>query len=121
MIYCFGMRTLLAFAALSFSAFAADISGTWRAQVETDAGSGSPTFVLKQDGEALTGSYAGALGEAKVTGSVKGDQVEIAFQVSPSGDAVKVVYSGKLLSDKKLKGTVKMGELGSGTFTAEKK
>ena len=62
-----------------------------------------------------------ALGESKVTGSVKGDQVEIAFQVSPSGDAVKVVYSGKLLSDKKLKGTVKLGDLGSGTFTAEKK
>ena len=114
------MRTLLVIALFSVTAFAADISGTWHAQVESDAGSGTPTFVLKQTGESVTGSYSGALGDSKVTGSVKGDQVQIQFEVSPSGDALKVVYSGKLEGDKKMKGTVKLGDLGSGTFTAEK-
>ena len=110
------MRSLLLLALLSVAAFAADVTGTWQFNVETDAGSGTPTFVLRQTGEELTGTYSGALGEARV----KGDKVEITFQVSPSGDAVTVVYSGTLDGEKKMKGTVKLGDLGSGTFTAQK-
>ncbi|HEV8037893.1 MAG TPA: hypothetical protein VGP62_03450 [Bryobacteraceae bacterium] len=70
------MRLLLAaFLGLTLCALtlaAADISGTWSASVVLDAGSGTATFVLKQTGETLAGSYSGALGEAKVTGSGKG-------------------------------------------------
>ncbi len=116
------MRKLLALALLAVTAFASDISGTWNASVETDAGSGSPTFVLKQQGDQITGTYSGQLGEGDVKGTVKGDKVEFSFNVSPQGDAIEVVYSGTLLEgDKKMKGTVKLGSLGSGTFTAERK
>src|SRR5712691_2055057 len=48
----------------------ADVSGKWNFQVNLDAGSGSPTFTFKQDGETLTGAYAGRLGSAKVSGAV---------------------------------------------------
>jgi hypothetical protein len=95
---------------------AADISGTWSASVQLDAGSGTATFVLKQSGDTLSGSYSGALGEAKVTGSVKGDEVEWSFE---SEDAGKVVYKGKL-DGGKIKGTVEYGQLGKGSFSAEK-
>lgn len=114
------MRKLLTLALFSVCAFAADISGTWSASVETDAGSGNPTFVFKQTGEQLTGSYSGALGESKVMGTVKGDKVEFTFAVSPGGEELYCVYSGTLEGDKKMKGTVKLGSLGSGTFTAAK-
>jgi len=107
---------LLVSALIAGAALAADISGTWHVNVETDAGSGTPTFVLKQTGDQLSGTYSGALGEAKVTGSIKGDKVEFGFAV----DAGKVTYSGTLESDSKMKGTVKLGDLGSGTFTATK-
>ena len=96
---------------------AADISGTWSANVELDAGSGTATFVLKQEGASLSGSYSGSLGEAKVTGSVKGDEVEWTFETE---DAGKVVYKGKLEGVSKIKGTAEYGQLGKGTFTAEK-
>jgi hypothetical protein len=95
---------------------AADLSGTWSASVVLDAGSGTATFVLKQTGDTLSGSYSGALGEAKVTGSVKGDEVEWSFSTD---DAGKVVYKGKFEGGK-IKGTVKYGSLGEGNFTAEK-
>jgi hypothetical protein len=101
-------------------ALAADVTGKWRFQVETDAGSGSPTFVLKQDGEKLSGAYSGQLGEAPVTGTVKGDDVEISFEASPTGEKIVVKYSGKLDGDKKMKGSVDLGGLAKGTFTAEK-
>jgi hypothetical protein len=95
---------------------AADISGTWSASVALDAGSGTATFVLKQAGDTLSGSYSGALGEAKVTGSVNGDEVGWSFETE---DAGKVVYKGKLEGGK-IKGSVEYGQLGKGTFTAEK-
>lgn len=115
------MRGLLVLAAFAVAAYAADMTGTWSAAVETDAGNGNPTFVLKQSGEELSGTYSGALGEAKVKGTIKGDKVEISFSVSPSGEAFTVVYTGTLEGDRKMKGTVKLGPLGDGTFTAEKK
>jgi hypothetical protein len=113
------MRKLLVVVGLMLCALAlaaADLSGTWSASVVLDAGSGTANFVLKQDGDALSGSYSGALGEAKVTGSVKGDDVEWSFSTA---DAGKVVYKGKIEAGK-IKGTAEYEELGKGTFTAEK-
>jgi hypothetical protein len=117
------MRKLLLIALLSavFAVAAGDISGTWNAAVETDAGAGSPTFVFKQDGEKLTGTYSGAMGEAKITGTVTGDHVEWTFTASVDGDNIQVKYAGTLEGASKMKGTVELGSLGKGTFTAEKK
>lgn len=114
------MRRLLVLVTLVLSGLtllAADISGTWTADVALDAGSGTATFVLKQAGDALSGTYTGALGEAKVTGTVKGNQVEWSFD---NADAGKVMYKGALEGDK-IKGTVEYGSLGKGTFVASKK
>jgi hypothetical protein len=96
---------------------AADISGTWSAAVKLDAGSGTATFVFKQAGDALTGTYSGVLGSANVTGTMKGDQVEWSFQ---NADAGKIVYKGTL-EGATIKGTVEYGQLGAGTFTAERR
>jgi hypothetical protein len=87
--------------------------------VETSAGSGSPTFVLVQKGEALTGSYKGQLGEAQVTGSVKGDEVTIEYKVDGQAGSLAVKYSGKT-DGKTMSGKVSLGQLGEGTFTGTK-
>ena len=47
--------TLLTFAALSLSALAADVTGTWKADFETQRGLQKYTFTLKQDGTSVTG------------------------------------------------------------------
>jgi len=112
-------RLILIFATLLFAvpALAADISGTWNADVKTDAGSGTPVFVLKQTGETISGTYTGQLGEAKVTGTVKGDEVHIQFDVG-----APIIYVGKLdASGTKMSGTVDLGGQATGTFTAAKK
>src|SRR5579864_8330640 len=106
------MRRLLSVLALSaFALFAADISGTWSVAVTLDAGSGTATFVFKQAGEALTGTYTGVLGSADVKGTVKGNQVEWSFENS---DAGKISYKGTL-TGATIKGTVEYGQLGAGT------
>ena len=106
--------TLLAVGVLA----ATDISGTWDATVQTSAGNGTPTFVLKQDGDKLTGTYSGTLGNAAVTGTVKGNDVTLEFDVS----GTKVKYSGKIDSaGTKMEGSCDYGGQASGTFTATKK
>jgi hypothetical protein len=97
---------------------AADLTGTWSANVALDVGSGTAVFKFTQSGEMLTGSYTGTFGESKVTGTVKGNQVEFSFDADQAG---KVVYKGTLEGTSKMKGSCEYGALGKGTFTAEKK
>src|SRR5580765_5922870 len=46
-----------------------DMTGKWTFNVTTDAGTGTPTFTIKQDGEKLSGHYVGTFGEADFTGT----------------------------------------------------
>jgi len=97
-----------------------DVSGTWEFTVDTGAGSGSPTFVFKQDGEKLTGTYSGLFGKADVTGTVKEDQIDFKFNFSYSGQSGVAHYSGTIEGDKKMKGKAEFGDIGDGTWTAVK-
>src|SRR6187455_3181476 len=47
--------TLFALAVATFSAFAADITGTWKAEFNTQRGLQKYTFTLKQDRTSVTG------------------------------------------------------------------
>jgi hypothetical protein len=97
-----------------------DVTGTWSFQVATDAGTGTPTMTFKQDGEKLSGHYSGQLGEAPLTGTVKGNAIQFTIDVSIQGAEVHLVYSGTVEKDS-MKGSVKLGDFGEGTFTAKKK
>jgi hypothetical protein len=104
-------------------AFAADISGTWQLTVETSQGSGSPTVVFEQKGEQLTGTYNSQIfGEAKLTGTVKGNAVEFGFQADAGGQTIKVSYKGTIQSPTAMKGTaVYEGFDNNATWSAVKK
>ncbi|HEY0799437.1 MAG TPA: hypothetical protein VGD54_01235 [Steroidobacteraceae bacterium] len=114
-----GASLAIAAFAIAQAASAADVTGTWIMAVETSAGSGSPTFILVQKGESLSGSYKGQLGEAQVTGTVKGDEVTIEYKVDGQAGSLAVKYSGKT-DGKTMSGKVSLGQLGEGTFTGAK-
>ena len=113
--------TMLASTALAGAVLAADanVAGEWDFTVETQAGTGSPHFSLKQDGTAVTGTYKGQLGEAPVTGTVKGNELTLNFKVSAQGAELAITYSGTVEGDS-IKGKVSLGEMGEGTFTGKK-
>ena len=117
-------RILLAASAavmLASLAFAADanVAGEWDLTVETQAGTGNPHFSLKQDGNKLSGTYKGMLGESPVTGTVNGNDISISFRVNAQGTDLAVSYTGTV-DGATMKGTAKLGELGEGTFTGKK-
>jgi hypothetical protein len=96
-----------------------DVTGAWIFQVETSAGSGSPAFTFKQEGENLTGQYKGLFGEAPLTGTVKGNAISFSFKVNAQGFEGTVTYTGTVEKDS-MKGTASLGDLGSGSFTAKR-
>jgi hypothetical protein len=97
-----------------------DVTGTWSFQVESAAGTGTPTMTFKQEGEKLSGHYSGQLGEAPLAGSIKGNAIEFTIDVSVQGTDVHIVYSGTVEKDS-MKGKVNLGDFGEGTFAAKKK
>lgn len=97
------------------TASAADMTGTWDVSVETPQGSGTPTFVLKQDGNKLTGDYEGAFGSSKVDGTVDGNNFKIEYTMG----GTKIVYAGTIEGDK-IKGTASFGGQSTGPFTGER-
>jgi hypothetical protein len=97
-----------------------DVAGTWALEVTTSAGSGTPTMTFEQQGEKLTGRYSGLLGEAPITGTLKGTAIRFVIDASFDGAAVGIVYSGTVDKDS-MKGTVSFGDLAEGTFTGKRK
>lgn len=96
-----------------------DVTGAWTFDVTTSAGSGTPTITLKQDGESLTGTYDGQLGKANLKGTLKGSAITFSFVGDAQGQSVTVVYAGTVANDS-MKGTVDLGGLATGTFTAKR-
>jgi hypothetical protein len=99
---------------------AMNISGVWNFAVETSAGSGSPVFTLKQEGDKVTGTYKGQLGEAAVTGTVSGSDVKLMYKVNAQGEELAVTYTGKITGKDSMSGKANYGTLGEGTWTAKK-
>jgi hypothetical protein len=96
---------------------ATDVTGKWNAKVDLGSQGGSPTFVLKQDGEKLTGTYSGQLGSSDLTGTVKDSTVKFDFEVM----GMRVHYEGKVSDDgSAMEGTCDYGGQASGTFKATK-
>jgi hypothetical protein len=106
---------------------ATDISGTWA--VAYMGTSGDPitlTFVFKQQGEKLTGTFAGVgpIGEQKIIGTVKGDKAVFGFELKGLSNkgSVTATFNGTIESPTKMTGTVGSPFCGDGCkWTATKK
>jgi hypothetical protein len=98
-----------------------NVTGDWTFDVQTDLGSGTPAITFKQDGETLTGTYSGQLGNTTFKGTVKGTAIEFSFTSDAQGQTVEVVYRGTVDKDT-MKGSVAIaGGQVNGTFSGTKK
>jgi hypothetical protein len=118
------IQRMLALAVLAaVAAVAADVTGTWQLAVTTSQGQGSPTMVLQQEGEKITGTFnSQVLGQVKLTGTVKGNAIEFGFEGNAGDQTMKVSYKGTIESATAMKGTaVYAGFDDQATWTATKK
>lgn len=110
------LRRLLLVALCTVALAAADITGSWSFEVDLGGQGGNPKFTFQQKGEALTGTYSGQLGESKVVGTVKGNDVEFQFEISGG----TVVYKGTIVSATEMKGAADYAGQAEGTWRAKK-
>ena len=93
-----------------------NVCGTWNLSVQTSAGGGNPVFVFKQVNDSIiSGNYNGAFGEAPVNGKIKDNRIIFKFTVSD----FLIEYTG-IVDGNNMKGTLKLGDMGEGTFTGKK-
>jgi hypothetical protein len=99
-----------------------DVTGVWIFTVESPAGKSNPTLTFKQEGEKLTGQYSSQLmGQADLTGTVKGQSIEFVVSANVQGTAIALKYTGSVESKDSMKGTLSAGDFGDGTFTGARK
>ena len=117
-----GLAVIAAALSLAAPALAADaaasVTGTWNLEVQTSQGTGTPMLILKQDGENVSGTYKGRLGEAPVTGTLKGNTLKFTFKISGPMGSLDVEYEGMVKGDS-IEGTTKIGPE-AGTFTGKR-
>lgn len=101
-----------------------NVAGKWNVAMELSIGTSTPTFVFKQDGDKITGTYTSSrYGEAKLTGTIdaKG-QVQVTVALDAEGMSVSMFFQGELAADGQsiTKGTVNIEGLGEGSWVAKK-
>ena len=84
--------------------YAADITGKWTAQFDTQVGLQKYTYELKAEGATLTGqAIADIAGEksqsALQDGKINGDEISFIEMQQYQGQEVKIVYKGKVSGD----------------------
>jgi len=116
--------TLLALALASLSAPAADVTGTWKAEFNTQRGLQKYTFTLKQNGTSITGKANverdGEKREAELKeGKVEGDAVTFVEPLKIQDNNIRITYTGKISGDE-MKFTRNVGDFGSSEATAKR-
>jgi hypothetical protein len=106
-------------AVLTAGAQTTNVSGNWKLTLETPNGAASPSLVLKQDGEKLTGTYKGRFGESPLEGTVKGKDIKFTVKVNAQGQEFVLEYTGAVEGDT-MKGKAKFGDMGEADFTGKK-
>ena len=89
-------------ALFTFTASAADITGTWKGTVEGPNGSAERTFNFKVVGTKLTGDTTSSMfGKSVIEdGRIDGDNISFSLTVDVQGQQGKVEYRGKVEGDR---------------------
>ncbi len=94
-------RLLLLACVCGALAWAADATGKWTADMPGRGGeSRQMTMNLKADGDKLTGTVSGRMGDTEISdGKVAGDQISFAVVREFNGNSIKLLYTGKVAGD----------------------
>jgi hypothetical protein len=104
--------------------YAADITGTWTTQFDSQVGVQKYTFEFKVDGAKLTGralsNIAGADAKTEITeGKINGDEVTFVENLNYQGMELKITYKGKIAGDE-IKFSRTVGDAGGEEFVAKR-
>jgi hypothetical protein len=106
------------------SIWAADVTGVWKAQFDTQRGLQKYTFTLRQDGTKVIGNASAEVNGAKreselKEGKIEGDTVSFVEPLNIQGNDLRITYTGKI-SDNEIKFTRKVGDFATTEAVAKR-
>jgi len=118
------MKAFYLLPALASIALAADVTGVWKAEFDTQIGPQKYTFTLKQDGTNVTGRASSEIGgekhEAELKeGKVERDVISFVELLSFQGNELRIAYRGEV-ADKEMKLTREVGEFAKEELIAKR-
>ncbi len=117
-------NTLLTLAVLSLSALAADVTGIWKAEFDTQRGLQKYTFNLKQEGANVSGKASVEMIDQKreaefKEGKVDGDTVTFFELLNIQANDIRITYTGKLAGNE-IKFTRAVGDFAKEELSAKR-
>ena len=119
-----GLLGTVAFISLSTLLNAADLTGHWTSEFDSQIGQQKYTYDFKADGDKITGkaTYDHSMGKGEVNLTdikTKGDDVSFTETVNIQGNPLTITYSGKVEGDE-MKLTRQVGDFGSENIVAKR-
>ena len=118
------MFILMANAMFPAITMAIDVTGTWKAEIETQVGKFKYTYIFKQEGTVITGKILSEMeGEKNETvvleGKLNGDIIEFTEMMKFQDMDLKINYKGKVTGDE-ISFTRQVGEFATEVFIAKR-
>ena len=95
------------------------VEGEWDGVFNTPGGARPFKFVLKVDGEKLTGTAKRASGDVPLTGTIRGSDITFSYTINYNNNAVTLTYTGKVTGDS-MSGTLMFNETDGGEWSAKR-
>ena len=110
--------------ACALAAYAADVTGKWTAEFDTQIGVQKYTYELKADGAKLTGKATGKRADSESTveiqeGKLDGDEISFVENLKFGDQDIRIEYKGKVSGDE-IKFTRKVGDFATEEFVAKR-
>jgi len=105
---------------------AADVTGVWKADFDSQIGHQSYTFTFKQDGAKLSGKANSEIGDQKrevelKEGKVDGDTISFVEMLNFQNNEIRITYTGKLsVNENEIKLTREVGEFAKEDIVAKR-
>jgi uncharacterized pyridoxal phosphate-dependent enzyme len=93
------------------------VAGAWSVKIQYPRGIGEQTFLLEQSGNSVTGTQTGEIYNAKLSGVVHADTVELHSNMEVPGNSIPWTFKGKV-NGNAASGSLTMGEYGGATWSA---
>lgn len=97
-----------------------NVPGDWEMTMEMRGREMTRNLHIDQDGEIITVTMEGRMGEITGEGTIKGNKIEWSVTRSTQRGDMTMAYSGTVEGDT-MSGEVQMGDFGSTEWTAKKK
>jgi hypothetical protein len=99
---------------------AADLTGTWTTEFDSQVGKQTYTYTFKLEAGALTGHAKSNVGEGDLSGTVDSDKVTFVENLNYQGQALAITYTGQIVSANEIKFKRDVAGQGGEEFTARR-